>query len=206
MHRPAEPFVEAGLASEDLCERSVDQVVDGQILHIARCVLFNNAKALAAEIIAHDLHQRVVVQLLDRRQTFGKNLTVGTVRSVNVVVHIKEKRLPDSGGFLTDRQVCRSAMVVFDIPVMALLLDRIQHVFKRANDHHIALDADNVVFCDVACGQFIGHGLVVLIDRDRCELDKTALSGLGRVDHQFLGHVRNLLVAANVLWRVAVGR
>ena len=54
--------------------------------------------------------------------------------------------LADGRGFLADRQMRRAAVVVFDALVVAAQLDLIEHVLEGADDHHVALDAQQVVF------------------------------------------------------------
>ena len=69
---------------------------------------------------------------------------MAAVAAVDVVVDAEQVRLADGGGFLADRQVRRAAVVVFDALVVAAELDLVEHVLEGADDHHVALDAQEV--------------------------------------------------------------
>ena len=86
----------------------------------------------------------LVVELVDCRQALGQDFAVGTMRAEDVVVDVEQVGLADGGRFLTDRKVGRAAVIVGDVFEMPLLLDRVEHLLERADDHHVALDAHEI--------------------------------------------------------------
>ena len=67
VHGAAQAAVEACDAGEDLRHRAVDQKVDGQCLDAGMLAAVNDLQDLAAEELLHDLEERVVRKLLNRR-------------------------------------------------------------------------------------------------------------------------------------------
>ena len=119
VHRAAQAAVEAGVAGEDLGQRAVDDEIDRQVLRRSRGILLDDAQAVAAEVVAHDRMQRLVVELVDGREALGQDLAVGAVRAEDVVVGVEQVRLADRRRFLADREVRRAAVVVRDVLVSA---------------------------------------------------------------------------------------
>ena len=124
-----------------------------------------------------------VVELVNRGEALGQDFAVGAVRAEDVVVDVEQIRLADGRRFLTDRKMRRAAMVVRDVLEMPLLLHRVEHFLERADDHHVALDADQVGLREVAGRQLVGHAAVVLIERNRLEFEHAARTHFGGINH-----------------------
>ncbi len=186
VHRAAHALVQSRLAAEDFREGPVDQVIDRQIVGRAFRVLLDHPQAVAAKVAAHHLHQRGVIELLDGGKTLGQNLAVAAVAAVDVVVHVEQERLADGGRLLADREVRRALVVVFHALEVPTQLYLVEHVLERADELHVVLDADQVLAGIVR--QLVLDRPVVLIDRDRLELNGRPFSRFGRADHLALGH------------------
>ena len=102
---------------------------------------------------------------------------MAAVAAVDVVVDVEQVRLTDGGGLLADGEVRRAAVVVLDALVVAAELHLVEHRLERADEHHVALDAQQVIRSKVANGQLPADRLGVLVDRDRQELDVAFAAG-----------------------------
>jgi len=111
---------------------------------------------------------------------------VAAVRTIDMVVDTEQERLPDGGSFLSDRQVGRSAVIVLDTLIVTAELHFVEHVLEVADDHHVALNADQIILGEA--GHFLFDGLLVLVDRNGFELDKRRFANLVRDDHLPLRH------------------
>ena len=187
VHRAAHTLIEPGITAEDFGQRTIEEEVNGQLLHTAGEALLHHAQALPTKEILHDAHQRVVIQLVDRREALGEDFAVTAMTAVDVVFDIQQIGLADGGGFLADGQMGRTAVVVGDALVGALELHFVQHVLEAADDHHVALDALEVVFAEVL--QLILDRLVVLVHRDRLEFHKPRPAHIRRHNHLRFRHV-----------------
>ena len=146
MHGAAQALVEAGGAGEDLGQRAVEHVVDGQLLDAAAVgELLDDAQRRAVHVALHDRGQRVVAQLLDGREALGQDLAVAAMRAEDEVVGRQVVGLSDHRRLLADGEMGRATMVVFDALVDALFLDAVEHGLELANDDHVAIDAAQIL-------------------------------------------------------------
>ncbi len=181
VHRAAESLVEAGLPGEDLGEGSVHEEVGREFLDAVRLLLaLDDAEDRAAEERFHRGHQFLVGQFFDRGKSLGEDFAVAAVRTENVVVLVEEVGLTDGGGFLAERQMRRSRMVVFYSGVGVRRLDRIEHGLELADDGHVPVNAEEILRLEIRF--FVGDRLVVLIDRNVGERNLAALAHDVRID------------------------
>jgi len=117
---------------------------------------------------------------------FGEDLAVAAMAAVNVVLNAQQVRLTDGGRLLPNGQVGRPAVVVLQAVEVAAELDLIEHVLERANDGHVAEDADEVRLREPL--ELVLDGLVVLVDRDRREGDVSLLTYVLGQNHLMFGH------------------
>jgi ribosomal protein L15E len=119
---------------------------------------------------------------VNRRETLGQDFTVGTVRAEDVIVRIEQIGLPDRRRLLTDREMRRTAVVVRNVLKVPLLLDRVEHLLERADDHHVALNPQQVRLGEIACGQLIRQAAIVLVERNRLEVQHAPRPHLDRIN------------------------
>ena len=134
------------------------------------------------------LSRCVVGKLGDGGKALGEDFAVAAVAAVDVVIHAEQVGLPDGRGFLADRKVRRAAVVVFDALVAAAELDLVEHVLKRPDDLHVALDAQEVLLSEALGSEFLLAGLLVLVEGDRGELELAGAAMLDGADGLALGH------------------
>ena len=67
---------------------------------------------------------------------------MASVTAVNVVLGTQQEGLSDDGSFLTEGQVGRAVVTVFDSLIVAPQLDFVQHTFEGPNDGHVTKDVD----------------------------------------------------------------
>ena len=157
---------------------AVHDEVDRQILRRAFRTLLDDSQAVAAKIVAHDRHQRLIVELVNRREALRQDFAVRTMGAVDVVIRVEQIGLSDGRRFLADRQMRRAAMVVGDVLEMPLFLHRVEHLLERADDHHVALDPHQVGLRHGPGRQLVGHAAIVLVERNRLELQHAARAHL----------------------------
>ena len=188
MHRTAETAVEAGLTGKDLGQSAVEQEVDRQLLYIAAGVhvLFDNVQNGTAEKFLHNVVKLFVIELLDRGKSLRQDLAVAAVRTEGEVVDIQAVRLADSGGLLTEGEVCGAGVIVLNAVVFALDLDLVQHGLKLMDDRHIAVDPHKIILRIELF--FFGQRFFVLADRDILEMDKTGFKRFLGVDKLTFRH------------------
>src|SRR5436305_1854592 len=87
-------------------------------------------------------------------------------------------------------------MVVFNTFVVSAQLDLVQHVLERADDFHVALDAQQVRLGEPPRRQLIADAAVVLVHWYRREIQIAGLTRLGRRDHQTFRHLNSSLFVA----------
>ena len=102
---------------------------------------------------------------MDGGKSFGQNLTVAAVTAVDMVVNTEVIGLPDGGRLLTHRQMSRAVVRVCNAVIDPAQLDLVEHVLKIADNHHIPLDAHQVI--GRVPSQLIHQGFVVGVDRYR---------------------------------------
>ena len=64
--------------------------------------------------------------------------------------------------------------------------------FERPDDHHVALDAEQVGLGEAARRQLVADGAVVLVERDRLEIEHASRAHFSGIDVYRLGHDRLL--------------
>ncbi len=185
VHRSAETLVETGRAGEDLGHRSVEQETDSEFLDILPFVsLLGHVQGGSAPELLHDLLQFSLRKDLNRTQSLGEDLTVRTVRAEDEVICVKAVGHTDSGGLLTGRQVGRPRVIVSDTVVATGGLDQIEHGLELTDVRHVAVDAEQILLCEVAFLKFLLDGLVVRHHRNLRKLKLVILrtQGLVRID------------------------
>ena len=118
---------------------------------------------------------------------------MGAVRTERKVVLIQQVSLTDTSCFLTGGQVGRAGIGVVDAVVRTLGLNEVQHGLELTQDGHITEDTNQVFLGELAGGQLLSNGLVVLVNRDILEGNFAGLSNLGRIHKQTLRHSLLLL-------------
>ena len=144
VHRAAHAAVEAGLLGEQLAERAEDQELDGQVLDRAAVVLLQRPENRPVAVRPHDVEERPLVDLADRGEPLRQDLAVAPVRAVDVIVRRQQKGHPHGGGFLPDRQVGRSEMIVGNAAIDPLRLDLVQDDLELADGGHVLPDGQEV--------------------------------------------------------------
>ena len=86
------------------------------------------------------------------------------MRAEGEVVDVETVSLTYSGCFLTYGEVSRSGVVVFDAVVNALRFDFVEHRFELADDSHISVDTQKILF--LVDFLFFGKCFVLLTKRD----------------------------------------
>ncbi len=188
MHRATEPAIYARVPREDLRQRPVDDEINRQVLRRTLGSLFDNAQTIATEVVAHDRHQRWIVELMNRRETLGKNLTMRAVRTEDVVVRVEQVCLTNRRRLLADRKMRRPPMIVREVLEMPLLLHRVEHLLERADDHHVALDAHQVGLRHRSGRHLVRHAAIVLIQRNRLEFEHAPRTHFDGIDKYSLRH------------------
>ncbi len=174
MHRASKPSVDTGFPSEDLSQCSVKKKFSGQLFYISLVVFFNHLKDGPVEKFFHDLHQLVIRKLLDSRKPFGQYFSVATVRSQNKIINRQIIGHTYSGGFLTDRQVGRSRIIIFYTMIFACSFYGIQQCFKFPYDCHVPVNPLQIAIAEVLF--LLGNAFLVLIDRYLTKGDLTGFS------------------------------
>ena len=148
MHGAAQSAVEAGGAGEYFRKGAVKQEVYCKILNIALFLLafLNYLEDVSAQEFFHNIVKLVIVKLLDGGKSFCKDLAVAAVRAEGEIVDVKAICLTDRACLLTDGQVCGAGVVIFYSVIYALGLYLVEHGLKLADNAHIAVDTQKIVF------------------------------------------------------------
>ncbi len=186
MHRSAEPLVESVLAGKDLSQGSVEQEFDAQIFNRALMTLFNNPQRAASDKSLHDVHQRLVIELVNGREPLGQDFPMAPVGSENKVVNGEMIGHPDCRCLLADGQVGRARMVVMDTGIVVRGLDLVEHDLKFPDNDHVAVYPQKIIICVPV--PFFSKGLVVLIERYFPESQVIRHPNLLRINIERSGH------------------
>ena len=123
-------------------------------------------------------------------EALGQDLAVAPVAAEDVVLHAEEERLAHGRSLLADGKVRGPLMDVRDVAVLAQALDLVQHRLELADETHVAVDPDRVVFRQRPCRQLVGEAAAVLVDGDGAEGDRFLLPDLVGGDDELLDHGR----------------
>ena len=139
VHAPGETAVEAGLAAQDLREQPVEQEADAALVGADRVeAAVHELEGRAVAPARHDRLERVVVELLDRREPLRDHVAVAAVAAEDVIAGLEGGGQAHGGCFLADREMSRPRVVVADVAVSPGPLEAVEHLLELADDHHVA--------------------------------------------------------------------
>jgi len=176
MHAAPQPFVKAGFAGEDLGQGSVYQEFHGQLPGGSRMAGQHWPERGSAEMIFHDGGQLLLPELVNRRQSLGKDLSMTAVRPEDEVIHRQGVGHPHRSGLLTYRKMGRPGMIVSHSAVFTPDLDQVQHGLKLPDDHHVTVYPQQIVIGEMIPFLFNAPG--ILVNRNRGELHESGFSDL----------------------------
>jgi hypothetical protein len=108
--------------------------------------------------------------------------------TVDVVLDAEKIRLSDCRGFLADREMGRTSVVVLDVMEFAAKFDLVQHVLEGPNNLHVALNTEQVLLGETTGVEFLFAGLLVLIQWNRRKLELAGAAFLNGTYDVALGH------------------
>ena len=175
MHGAAQSLMEAGLTCKQFGKCAVKDELNGKLFDVAvrfGCGL-DGTKSLTSEEVLHVIHQFLVIQLLNTGQALCKDLTVASVAAEGEIFLGQKIRLTDCCSFLAERKMCGTRIGGLNIGVSRLGLDLVEHILEFTAYGHVAENADQIFFREVALFQFFFYRFLVNVDRNVLKCDLT---------------------------------
>ena len=186
VHRTTKALVDACLTGKDFGQRSIKDEVFSEVLDSLVRTVFDNIHCCPVEELVHDAGELLVVESIHSGQALGQDFTVRTMRAEYVVLRRQVNGLAHRSGFLSDRQMCRSGVIVFHTLVGTLRFDQVEHGLKLAHYEHVVINlfqsSNTVLF------HFLFIVRLVLHHWNRLKCNFTRLPGLLRADYLISWH------------------
>ena len=146
MHRAAATFAVAVFFAEQFCDAAVDVIFKQKIAQLF--VGFGGFFEGVLDLVVHDagihLHS---VHVQDRGETLGHRIAVAAVRRGDVVIPIQHRAGPDRGGFLADRQMGWTLILVLSRKgLVGARPQLVDHFFESPHRTHLDVQRNRLGF------------------------------------------------------------